>query len=63
MSIIPKFDTTESVPQEPLLITGIADFIQVYMTYETKPSKNEVVFQFKLINITSLLLEYVKVRF
>lgn len=43
--------------QDPLLLTGIADFVQVLMRYTVEPRSKLIVFNFKVINITKFLLE------
>lgn len=48
--------------KEPKLITGIADFVQIYMRYTTHPVTGVVIFHFKVINITKFLLEQLTIN-
>jgi len=43
--------------QEARLITGIADFVQVYMRYSTYPIDRTITLHLQLLNVTKFLLE------
>lgn len=39
------------------MISGIADFIQIYMTHAINPVNNLIVFHLKLVNVTNFELK------
>ena len=43
--------------QEMNLISGIGDFCQIYVKYKVEPQRKLINFQFRIINMTSFMIE------
>lgn len=48
--------------RDPVLITGIADFLQIYMTHAINPVSHKIIFHLKLVNVTEFELKNVTVN-
>jgi len=48
---------------EGRLITGISDIVQVYMRYCLSQSDRQILFNFKIFNMTPFLLENILIDF